>query len=705
MQSSPMLSLVILGGLAGFGVYCLSHAVQVWRIRNGAAPSAVADAPAARRRWWVARVSALCMLLGTLGLVASYITGLAAERKGRLLGVGLFAPRLAQGLEVDAVFRAREVRAGDVLARLRSREREAEIQALKTRRDSLAAEKRLVSHTPLELDAEVVRRRQEVDNERRHLQYSADQFLPARDLVRRERLRDRLAKQEQLRTLGSALDRLQREREQAGVRLGLRQDQLTRSQKLSPTGAASAGEFAERKTELDYQTAEVAKLDQQIANARQEVAQLENDLRALDELSESQGSELAGLVTRVRERLASVVACAAPADADLSADVIRAKARRQARLDQLDVELAGCEGQLAAMERSLSIVSPFAGRIAYRDPSPKTVFGSAPLLVLAPADGFRLRVRISRAQAAALERAGQTTLQLLQDGVERRFPGYLTARESLAQEKGFVMAELTCEPPAETVRDLATGKAVTASLLWSPPLYTSALFLPSVAALLLSAVGWVAGTRRLRGAAGSTAADGTSAPHSAARLTRPLSAHPQFSQPQTAPTPAPLMPHPAPAAEAATSLADPAAAESGTVGPILRLLGSQLREAVLSRQWDPTLLAAVEWGLDRHHVRAVRLLSEALDEDPQLIAAVEALAAVETSVPGVERVTSILRTVGGDRVRAVLRRRARGIADIAGLSAVDEQVIHPRRKRGVLASPAHDGNGGSRHASVPLSAE
>jgi hypothetical protein len=55
--------------------------------------------------------------------------------------------------------------------------------------------------------------------------------------------------------------------------------------------------------------------------------------------------------------------------------------------------------------------------------------------------------------------------------------------------------------------------------------------------------------------------------------------------------------------------------EFGAVGPILEGLAVRLRDMVHRRQLDPCLLGAVEWALDRHHVRAIKVLSNTFRRD------------------------------------------------------------------------------------------
>jgi hypothetical protein len=62
----------------------------------------------------------------------------------------------------------------------------------------------------------------------------------------------------------------------------------------------------------------------------------------------------------------------------------------------------------------------------------------------------------------------------------------------------------------------------------------------------------------------------------------------------------------------------PLATQYGAEGAMLHVLGGQLREAISRREVDRHLLAALEWALDRHRARAVRLISLGLGDSVSL---------------------------------------------------------------------------------------
>ena len=101
--------------------------------------------------------------------------------------------------------------------------------------------------------------------------------------------------------------------------------------------------------------------------------------------------------------------------------------------------------------------------------------------------------------------------------------------------------------------------------------------------------------------------------------------------------------------------------ESGSISALHELLGERLREVVLRDDIDTDLLSAIEWALDRHHVRAVRQIRVGLGCDAALEERVSQLVHEAESASTVlgngsqvaddrDRVLRLLRTIDGHLV-------------------------------------------------------
>src|SRR5687767_1776129 len=128
MEIGTILNVLVLSGLAGFGVYCASYAVHVWRARN--ASIAPVESSSRGRSVGAARVGLLLIVVGVVVLAGAQVTRLLRDRRGMISGEGLYAVRVPKGLEVQSVSTEPAAACGAVLARFSSPEREAKIASL-----------------------------------------------------------------------------------------------------------------------------------------------------------------------------------------------------------------------------------------------------------------------------------------------------------------------------------------------------------------------------------------------------------------------------------------------------------------------------------------------------------------------------------------------------------------------------------------------
>src|SRR5687767_4933206 len=142
MEIGTILNVLVLSGLAGFGVYCASYAVHVWRARN-ASVAPVESNSRGRSGGLRRRVGLLLMVVGVVVLAGAHVTRLLRDRRGMISGEGLYAVRVPKGLEVQSVSTEPAAACGAVLARFSSPEREAKIASLNLKKQVLEAEGRI----------------------------------------------------------------------------------------------------------------------------------------------------------------------------------------------------------------------------------------------------------------------------------------------------------------------------------------------------------------------------------------------------------------------------------------------------------------------------------------------------------------------------------------------------------------------------------
>lgn len=611
MPTELLPNLLILGGLVGLIIFAFLHAVGVWKHRHKALRSGRASLASSARQW----ISWGFVLAGAVVLIATFVWQEFMMREGLLSGDGLFAVRARDGWRLDFLYRGESVEAGQVLARLRSPEREAELQVLKWRRSALEARQQMLSQQPLELDPEIVRRFQEAAADQQQLRAFLTQLTSEHRLVTRDLLAEHLAKQEKHQQLHTEIAQLEHELVQAQAKRQFSEHHTRRLETLLKRHLASPSELEQQQTDLAVFKAQVANLQARLQRKQAEQRLLTDDIAQLQALRTTQSQQLKDEIERTRMEMGQATQANDDFETQLAKDLKRATLVQERQLEAVALELRQVGAQLQGLAATLQVRAPFAGHVVYRDLSPNAASDATPILVLAPPAGFDLRLRLPASEVQALAHAGPVTLELLEPAVQRRFQGTLVDWQPLPDDPRFVLTELQCQPPARAIRQLASNENVAARLVWRPPLYTATLFPFAAGAVVLGSIGLVLPwthrgrqarqrmeTAELAGTHDKDAASGTQ--ESETSISQPMPVTMGETSMGGALSNADLPGHP-----------DAAHLSYGALSGILQTLAHRLRESVVHDNLDKTLLTAIEWHLDRHHTRAVAVLNEVLQED------------------------------------------------------------------------------------------
>lgn len=646
MNWTAVVELAAMSGVVGFGAYCISCAIHVWHVRN-----ARLREREARRGFGsvVRRTSAFLLAAGLLGMIFSAGWQIVVRYEGLLSGDGLFTVLRPADLEVEAVAKQDVVEPDTSLARFASPESAAEVAVLKLNLQRLEAEKQVVLHQPLAVDPEITQKLAELNAEERTLRTTGNNLVLERRRILRDGAREKLVKQDEIQKLHLEISRLEGELEQARSELKRCQEDYERSRALRQRGVVAEEEFSEKASKLASQEIEVAKLEEQWKRRAEQKAELERGLEDFLALNAGQVQDLAADIASVDDQLTRAVAEQKTVLGQRDRDLIRAARHRDECLKRTDVESKQLDEKLAGWQRKLEMTAPFAGQIVYRASSPGSVHPGEPLVVLAPADGLRFRIRLPHWMASPLEHARAVTCELLQDldrdeqrrFVQSRFSAHLAAWEDLPDHSGYGLAELKCEMPAEAVRLLARGDEIAARLVWRPPLYTSPVFVFSAVLAGVACAAWGASLRGTR----------------STWIRRPLAV----------------------SGHVGNGNVDNTSIEFGAEGAMLRMLGVQLRETIVRGELDLHVLAAAEWALERHRTRAVRLLALGLGDGREFSEHLENFlkehmdrdcgnrdGSIGAPPSAPERLAAILRAVAPADICEPISRLGR---DLSGLSA------------------------------------
>lgn len=575
MDESSILRLALLSGLMGFVVFCLSYAGQVWRKRTRATEPALLSVAGLRPF-----AAGLLLFAGVAGILGGLIVREFQFPAGVLSGQELATVRARDDCELEELTGADAIAAGDVLARFRHPKTAAQADMIRLRLTRLDAARGRVTHTPAKIDDELTRAAEDIRHWKMRLKESLEQLSAQCYTTVRDGVETGLRRGDMVAKLESDVARLSAELDTARHQAKYSAAQIQRVRELRDKRATSIMELEKEQLNHDTAAATIEHSQKQIECLRREQEQLRASLRTFDALAKEQAKGLNELIGDIRRDLDDVARREEELAGQIAADKDRARRLQEFELRQIDAESREAEAELAGLHATVTVRAPFAGRVWYRDPSPRSIYKSGPLLVVGPEHGSLLKLRTGAAAAAGLEAAGAVLLRPVGGGLQRRFEGRFYRAEELPHEPGMRLVELRCVPPRDAIADLAEGKPVQCEVLWNAPPWSEPWY---AACAVLVGVG-VVGLAWPRGR-------------------QPMRVAPPVARPE------PLTPRPTDAPRAI-------ATEYGTDGAMLHLLAGRFRDAVVRQSAEPDVMGAVEWSLDRHHARAVRFLRTALAEDP-----------------------------------------------------------------------------------------
>ena len=108
MSQADALNVAIIGALVGFGVYGISYAFHVWRIRNARLRRGASEGHSGTGH--LALWSQAALATGLLCVAVAFAFRVAVDREGLLRGEGLFAVHVPEGMIAERVTSALAVK-------------------------------------------------------------------------------------------------------------------------------------------------------------------------------------------------------------------------------------------------------------------------------------------------------------------------------------------------------------------------------------------------------------------------------------------------------------------------------------------------------------------------------------------------------------------------------------------------------------------
>lgn len=593
MQTDTILNTVVLGILVGLTTFAISYALAVWRKRHRSLSEGREHGTSPR---WL---RSLCLLAaaGGVGAIAIFLVMREIQpRWGYLRPRSLFAVRSREDMTVERLVTGTKVEKGQTLVGFHSPDSEARIESAEAKKAALEAEKKALSRAPLERASRLVGKRQRVHSTILQLEAMLDRLIPARDRFDHGLHQARADKKESLSDLRAVIVKNAPKLKKARARAATAEKQVKRLKKLEQDKYVTEEKLEEAKLEAQLSQLEAKGQKKYMTVLRQQTEQLEPELQKIVDTGRENLKRVTERVDWLKSKLEEYRRRRHEVEARLDDDLTRAETRREAQLQRVQNEIEQQELATEALRREQQVKAPYEGRVVYRALSPNAMGERNVILALACRDGLRARLRVPAREVPALEEAGSVRLELGADFIQQRFEGRFLKTIQKTGDADYSTAVFACQPPPEAIRNLANGEEVKVTLQWRPPLSGSYLFLAGAAVLFVGCSGLVfaaagVGKQKAQKQASADQSAGTAASQTEDEGSRESP----------------------PASHAGHE------ALYGAAGSMLTVLGARFRNEITSGEPNRDTLAAVEWALDRHHRRAVEVLSDILGNSPEFM--------------------------------------------------------------------------------------
>ncbi len=459
VDSSSILRIAIFSGFVGFVLFCASYATQVWLRRNKG------NLPGSSR---AIRVGAILIVVGLLGVCASWALNHFADRNGIVDGGALFVVHARRDANITMT-RGDEVAEHAVLAEYHPPTLGTQLQVIDSQIGEAGTRVEALRARPLEIDPALLQRQaQQRAQIAQQLQFQVEFDRAYRELGRSQI---------------DAATRAERERMQLGNEIsaaraalqGLQPQLLIAAGQLGRVNALRKHGFASGQL-IDERTTAVLSLKQERARLETSITALLTRIALLDQQSVRESANFAeqlAIVTSNMDATRQSLTALAAGLADLAEQIDQDRLRARTRLDR-EVQVAQSQVATLTAERGRAvaaqqIIAPFAGRVVYRHTSPGLVPDGAPVLALSTGTGFEAKILIPESEVASIAGAGTVMFAMQHPVLKRYFQGNFRSAETAATDPGRVLAVFDVQLPQDAIGLLGSGRdVVKVNLLWRP---------------------------------------------------------------------------------------------------------------------------------------------------------------------------------------------------------------------------------------------
>jgi diguanylate cyclase (GGDEF)-like protein len=459
--TGDLLRIAVLGGFVGLVIFVASYASVVWIKRNKGSST----------RPVVAKVGSGAIVLGVLGLVASWAFGSLVPRPGVVDGNNLFVVHNRTDSTVSSLAEQGQVKLGAVVAEFRPSGLDGQLAAIDNQiKEALAQADNLRSRA-LPLDAVLLQRQAQSRSQLSEQRQFGFELQRSGRILEREHLALQSGWAKETAQIGADLASSMKSLETTTAQVTSSKAALDRVTEMFRQQLTTAPRMEERTSAFlafrhDQDRDQVA------------VTELQRRAESLNERYKTSNTSFTQQVAAVRSGMALTSAKVAElglldqeVERQIGSDRLRAAVQVEGEVAAARMRVETLRSERRTLLEATLVKAPFGGKIVYRHPSPGLAADGAPVLALSASTGFVARVLMSEREAEQIKEAGLIWFALADPSLVKQFSGTFQMLEKTS-EANRVIATFAVEVPVETVTDLGAGREVKIRLLWQPPFYT-----------------------------------------------------------------------------------------------------------------------------------------------------------------------------------------------------------------------------------------
>jgi hypothetical protein len=474
MAQNSTIVILAVGTVGGLVAFAISHAIVVWRRRHRSVGGDHGNKSGMPIFAKLSLVGALIFLAGkAFYIVTPHNIG---EYQGLLVGEGLYAVSDMLGYAAEFPNNAHRVKAGDPLVLFYRNPSPREVQQATQELAILTQKLKTELLREPQIDPFVL---SQYEGLGRRLELAAErerQLIRQRDLALvSNKNSSRLVAQE-LRRVNEELTsaRFQLEQRVADLNVAKQAFESISSDKAKNLiSKVESVRIAERHEQAQSQLAE--RMERVRSLEQRQVALEDRQGHSADDTADPIVNTIDEWLAELHDEKARLTASYAELQEKLEVERGRAALRREANIQQIKIQLENTTALVESFDAGYRAGSPIVtrapweGLVGFRSTSPSNpVEQGRPIVALYRPEQVWVRVRVPEGAADRLE--DQLDIRIRDNyapGGATEFEGKIIDRRNVDVDK--VEVRIACEPPAQLVRRLAQGEAVTLNVTFNWP--------------------------------------------------------------------------------------------------------------------------------------------------------------------------------------------------------------------------------------------